>query len=71
MSNICSKCYYHEICAELRYDNVKTSYMQKIKRIKNRDGNTIIYVEKCKRFKNRKFKQPPKTKKCLKTIDKY
>lgn len=54
----------------MRYDNVKASYMQKIKRKKNRDGKTIIYVEKCRKFKNRKFKQPPKSKKYIKTIDK-
>jgi len=69
MSNICQRCLYHELCFDYRYSNVKTKYMKKVNRKKNKDGETVIYVEKCNKFVSRKFKIK-KTKKINKPIDK-
>lgn len=60
MSNICHNCIYHEKCMSYRYKNIKTEYMEKISREKNKEGLIIIYVEKCNQFIQRKFKYYPK-----------
>lgn len=69
MSNICIRCAYHELCLCYRYSNVKTKYMKKVNRQKNKDGETVIYVEKCNKFISRKFKIK-KQKNICKSIDK-
>ena len=67
MSNICSRCIYHEMCFDYRYSNVETKYMKKIKRATNKDGEVVIYVEKCSKYVSRKYRFK---KNICKTIDK-
>lgn len=66
MKNICHNCLYHENCMAYRYNNIRTKYMKKVHRKKNKDGNIVIYVEKCSKFTERMFKFYPKKLRKLK-----
>ena len=55
------------MCFDYRYSNVKTKYMTKVKREKNKDGEIVLYIEKCKKFVSRKYRFK---KNICKSIDK-